>query len=55
MEGDSAEELNEIVREALYEVIEDLLKTKDFEVNIQPGSKKGLFTFLMYFILGFIE
>lgn len=55
MDGNSVEELNEIIRDALYEVIEDLLKTKDFKVNVQPGSKKGLFPFFIHFNLAFVE
>ncbi|XP_055296755.1 uncharacterized protein LOC129565669 [Sitodiplosis mosellana] len=41
MEGGLMEVLSDAIREALFEVIEDLLKTENFKVNIEPGSKKG--------------
>lgn len=45
MNGGLMELLTDSIREALFEVIEDLLKTDNFKVNIEPGSKKGLFIF----------
>lgn len=34
-------ELCEEHRTALYDLVRDLLKTDNFHVNIEPGSKKG--------------
>lgn len=40
--GDNLEEeLCEEHRTALYDLVRDLLKTDNFHVNIEPGSKKG--------------
>lgn len=35
------EELCEVHRTALHDLVRDLLKTDNFHVNIEPGSKKG--------------
>lgn len=35
------EELCEEHRTALYDLVRDLLKTDNFHVSIEPGSKKG--------------
>lgn len=37
------EVLSDVIREALFKVIEDLLKTENFKVKIELGSKKGNF------------
>lgn len=45
MEGGLREEFGEehrVVRVALFEVVENLLKTDNFKVRIEPGSKKGI-------------
>lgn len=41
MEGGLMETLNEAIREGLFEVIGDLLKTENFKISLEPGSKKG--------------
>lgn len=55
MEGGLMDVLSDGIREALFDVIGDLLKTQNFKVNLEPGSKKGtliisnkLFRFLNY-------
>lgn len=42
MEGGLREEFGEEHRVALFEVVESLLKTDNFKVRIEPGSKKGI-------------
>lgn len=42
MDGGLRQELCEEHRLALFEVVEDLLKTDNFKVRIEPGSKKGI-------------
>lgn len=41
MEGGLMEILCDIIRDALFEVVENLLKTENFKIRIEPGSKKG--------------
>lgn len=42
MEGGLREEFGEEHRVALFDVVENLLKTDNFKVRIEPGSKKGI-------------
>lgn len=42
MDGGLMDVLNDVIRDALFEVIGDLLRTENFKVKIEPGSKKGL-------------
>lgn len=41
MEGGLTREFPENIRKVLFDVVEDLLKTDNFKVRIEPGSKKG--------------
>lgn len=41
MDGKLMEILCDIIRDALFEVVENLLKTENFKIRIEPGSKKG--------------
>lgn len=49
MEGGLMDVLSDSIREALFDVIEDLLKTQNFKVNLDPGSKKGIQQNLLLF------
>lgn len=50
MEGGLTNEFCEEHRIALFEVVEDLLKTDNFKVRIEPGSKKGKPIYLCVFL-----
>lgn len=40
--GDSIlEDLSDEVREALFKVVEDILKTENYQIQTEAGSKKG--------------
>lgn len=41
MDGGLMEILCDVIRDALFEVVENLLKTENFKIRIEPGSKKG--------------
>lgn len=41
MEDGLLEELSDEVREALFKVIVDLLKTENYKIQTEAGSKKG--------------
>lgn len=41
MEGSLLEDLSDEAREALFEVVERELKTENYKITIEPGSKKG--------------
>lgn len=55
MEGGLMEKLSEAIREALFEVVGDLLKTENFKINLEPGSKKGKKKKDKVLINGFIQ
>lgn len=41
MEENSLEEFSDEVREALFDIAEDLLKTDNYKIRVEAGSKKG--------------
>lgn len=41
MEDNLIDEFKPEIREALFDVAEDVLQTKDCKIRIEPGSKKG--------------
>lgn len=41
MEDGLLEEFSDEVRDTLFDIAEDLLKTENFKIRVDPGSKKG--------------
>lgn len=42
MEESSLEDFSDEIREALSEIAENMLKTEEFNIRVDPGSKKGM-------------
>lgn len=41
MEGSLLEDLSDEAREALFEVVQNILKTENYKISVEAGSKKG--------------